>query len=92
MDSNADGDALKLTAAIVEGRVQITATWYDSLDRAEDRVRFGTYGANDFDRDGMTVPARSDSALRSTTTQKVRKRYGAKGTKVRSPRNFHHHG
>ncbi|MBL4844291.1 MAG: hypothetical protein JKY65_02085, partial [Planctomycetes bacterium] len=68
LDTDADADALKLTAANVEGRAQITAMWYDTLDRVVDTVRFGTYGGSDFDRDGMTVPARSDTALRSTNS------------------------
>ena len=42
--------------------------WYDEQLRLTDRVQFGTYGALDFDRDGMTVPVRSDTALRTTTT------------------------
>ena len=29
-------------------------------------MEFGTYGGSDFDRDGMSVPARSDTALRVT--------------------------
>jgi len=84
LDSNADGDALKLTASDVRGRAQISAIWYDNLDRAQDRVRFGTYAGNDFDRKGMPVPARSDSALRRTTT------YGMDGAveEVADPKNF----
>jgi len=66
LDTNADGDALKYTAANVKGRIQITGTWYDSLDRQVDQVAFGTYGGSDFDRDGMSAPARSDTALRTT--------------------------
>jgi RHS repeat-associated protein len=67
LDTNADGDDLKLTAADLEGRAQITAMWYDTLGRVTDTVAFGTYGGSDFDRDGMSVPARSDTALRTTT-------------------------
>ena len=68
LDGNGDTDALKYTAANIEGRIQITGMWYDEQLRLTDRVQFGTYGALDFDRDGLTVPARSDTALRTTTT------------------------
>ncbi|RNC81662.1 MAG: hypothetical protein ED559_07700 [Phycisphaera sp.] len=66
LDSGADSDRLKLTAANVEGRAQITAMWYDDLGRLTDTVRYGTYNGADFDRDGLSVPARSDTALRTT--------------------------
>jgi hypothetical protein len=49
LDSNGDLDALKYTAANVEGRVQITGMWYDAQKRATDRVEFGTYGGSDCD-------------------------------------------
>lgn len=84
LDTNADADDLLLTASNLEGRAQITATWYDSLDRVEDTVRFGTYGGSNFDRDGMSVPARSDTALRFTNS------YGTDGgvEEVTDPRDF----
>ncbi|MCA9281060.1 MAG: hypothetical protein H6812_10565 [Phycisphaeraceae bacterium] len=66
LDTNADNDALMYTAANLEGRIQITAMWYDELDRVEDTVAYGTYGGSDFDRDGLSVPARSDTALKTT--------------------------
>ena len=66
LDTNADGDDLLYTAANVAGRIQITAMWYDSQDRLEDVVQYGTYGGSTFDRDGLSVPARSDTALRTT--------------------------
>jgi RHS repeat-associated protein len=66
LDTNADADSLMFTAANIEGRIQITGLWYDALDRQEDSVEFGTYGGSNFDRDGMSVPARSDTALRTT--------------------------
>ncbi|HRQ74020.1 MAG TPA: hypothetical protein PLU35_13420, partial [Phycisphaerales bacterium] len=68
LDTNADGDPLTITAANLEGRVQITAFWYDALDRLTDTVAFGTYGGSDFEREGMSVPARSATALRTTVT------------------------
>ena len=63
LDTNADGDDLLYTASNVEGRIQITAMWYDRLDRVTDTVRYGDYGGSNFDRDGLSVPARSDTAL-----------------------------
>ena len=68
LDTNADADAELYTAANLEGRIQITAMWYDSLDRLVDTVRYGTYGGSNFDRDGLSVPTRSDTALRTTNT------------------------
>ena len=65
-----DSDVSLIDASEVNGRVSITAHWYDSLDRRTDTVRFGTYGGADFDRDAggfASPPARSDTALRSTT-------------------------
>ncbi|MFQ5380717.1 MAG: hypothetical protein ACE5EF_03705, partial [Dehalococcoidia bacterium] len=84
LDTNADSDPLKYTASNLEGRIQITAMWYDSLDRLEDTVRFGTYGGSDFDRDGMSVPSRSATALRTTNS------YGTDGTlrEVTDPRGM----
>jgi YD repeat-containing protein len=72
LDTNADADDLKFTAANIKGRIQISATWYDEeTGRAEDTVAFGTYGGSDFDRDDVgfdSPPARSDTALRTTYT------------------------
>ncbi|RNC81833.1 MAG: hypothetical protein ED559_08630 [Phycisphaera sp.] len=67
LDSNADTDDLLVTAANVSGRVSITAFWYDDWRRRVDTVSYGTYGGSNFDRDGLSVPARSDTALRTTT-------------------------
>jgi YD repeat-containing protein len=66
LDTNADGDNVLLTASNVKGRIQITASWYDSLGRLQDQVEYGTNGGSNFDRDGLSVPARSDTALRTT--------------------------
>ena len=66
LDTNADADALKYSAADVEGRIQITAHWYDRFGRRTDTVQYGTYGDATFDRDGLGVPACSDTALRTT--------------------------
>ncbi|NNF64227.1 MAG: RHS repeat-associated core domain-containing protein, partial [Acidimicrobiia bacterium] len=63
LDTNADADDLKYTATNIEGRIRITASWYDRFGRVTDQVRYGTYGGSDFDRDGLSVPARSDTAL-----------------------------
>lgn len=66
LDTNGDALPLKFTAANVLGRIQITANWYDALDRLEDRVEYGTYAAADFNRSGLSVPSRSDTALRTS--------------------------
>ncbi|MEW6743202.1 MAG: RHS repeat-associated core domain-containing protein [Planctomycetota bacterium] len=81
LDTNADSDSLKYTAANLEGRIQITAIW-NGLQGVADRVEYGTYGGSDFDRDGLSVPARSDTALRTTFT------YNTDGTvhKVEDPK------
>ena len=68
LDTNGDTDALKLTASDVKGRVQITAKWYDSFERLIDQVEYGTYGGSTFDRNSLSTPARSDTALRTTWT------------------------
>ena len=66
MDTNADGDALMYTAANLEGRIQIVASWHDRFDRVIDTVNYGTNGGSNLDRDGLSTPARSDTALRTT--------------------------
>ncbi len=66
LDTDADGDRLLFTASNIKGRIQITASWYDSLGRIQDQVRYGTNGGANLDRDGLSVPARSDTALRTT--------------------------
>ena len=67
LDSGADNDALLVTAAnLNNARPQIMAYWYDRFGRQEDVVAYGTYGGSNFDRDGLNVPARSDTALRTS--------------------------
>ena len=67
LDSGADNDALLVTAAnLNNARPQIMAYWYDRFGRQEDVVAYGTYGGSNFDRDGLSVPARSDTALRTS--------------------------
>jgi len=60
-----DGLPLKFTAADVKGRIQISAVWYDSLDRPVTTASYGTNSATDnvatFDRDGLTEPTASDT-------------------------------
>jgi len=63
LDTNADTDDLLYTAANLEGRIQISASWYDRFGRVTDQVAYGTYGGSNFDRDGLSVPTRSDTAL-----------------------------
>ena len=67
LDTNADNDEYKVTENDLICRAQITGIWYDDNNRLTDTVRFGTYGGADFDRDNMSVPSRSDTALRTTT-------------------------
>jgi len=83
LDTNADNDALLFTAANLEGRIQISASWFDALGRVVDTVAFGTSGGSNFDRDGLSVPSRSATELRTTYT------YSADGTllEVADPRN-----
>src|SRR5262249_51801705 len=81
LDSNADGDRLKLTSGNIQtksiagstvpiARAQITAKWYDAWDRLSDVVQYGTNHATDnvatFDRNGLSAPSRSDTELRTT--------------------------
>jgi hypothetical protein len=68
LDTNADADALKYTSGNVKGRIQISSMWHDSLGRLVDRVEYGTYGGSTFDRNGLSAPARSDTALRTTNS------------------------
>ena len=63
LDSNADGDPLLYTSGNIAGRIQIQASWYDAFGRVTDTVSYGTYGGSNFDRDGLSVPSRSDTAL-----------------------------
>jgi RHS repeat-associated protein len=80
LDDNNDGDPpdpdpLEVSAADIHGRVQITASWYDRLDRLTDTVVFGMYDTNDdgdfdtFNRSDAqwnNPPARADDKLRTT--------------------------
>ena len=66
LDTNADADDLLVTAANLAGRPEITAFWYDRFGRQTDQVSYGTYGGSNFDRDGLSAPARSDTALRTS--------------------------
>ncbi|MBY0311077.1 MAG: hypothetical protein K2W85_03315 [Phycisphaerales bacterium] len=77
LDTNADGVDTTITAANVKGRVQISAMWYDNLNRLIDTVNLGT---NAIVGDGTTAtgtytrgttvtsgqPSRSDTALRTS--------------------------
>jgi len=83
LDTNADNDKLKYTAANLLGRIQITAHW-NGLQGVADAVLYGTNGGSDFNRSGLSVPARSDTALRTTFT------YNTDGTlqKFEDPRGL----
>jgi RHS repeat-associated protein len=68
LDSNGDTSDLKVTAANVTGRVQITAMWYDALNRLTDTAQYGTNNGSDLDRSGLSLPSRSDTILISSTS------------------------
>ena len=59
LDSGADGDLLAFTAANITGRIQISATWYDVLDRPVTSASYGTNGGATFDRDGLSAPSQA---------------------------------
>ncbi len=54
LDTNADTNAFKYTAANLKGRIQISSMWYDDWDRViEYAVQYGTNGGWNFDRDAL---------------------------------------
>ncbi|CAK9112214.1 Uncharacterized protein SCF082_LOCUS52037, partial [Durusdinium trenchii] len=63
LDSGADGDLLAFTAANITGRIQISATWYDVLDRPVTSAMYGTNGGSTFDRDGLSTPNQGSSTV-----------------------------
>ncbi len=67
-----DIDGVALEVSSYWGRPQITAMWYDDLDRVIDTVSYGNNGASAFYRKPagvwLTQPTRSQTALRTTTT------------------------
>ncbi|MCC6675503.1 MAG: RHS repeat protein [Phycisphaerales bacterium] len=75
LDTNADADAMVVTAANVKGRVQITSMWYDTLDRPETTAAYGTNAivgdastsTGTFTRTALSAPARSDTVLVTTS-------------------------
>jgi RHS repeat-associated protein len=77
-----DGLPLKFTAADVKGRIQISATWYDDLDRPKTTAFYGTNSATDnvatFDRSGLSEPTASDT--NPTTRIVTRTAYADDGT------------
>ncbi len=76
LDTNADGDAEMYTAANLEGRIQISAMWYDELGRPEYTAEYGTNGGSNFDRHGLGTPSRSDTVLVTTVS------YNTDGTRL----------
>lgn len=66
LDTNAS--ALTIVEADLEGRIQLTAYWYDRVEREIDRVEYGvpTYGSGSWTRPG-SAPSRSATELRTTT-------------------------
>ncbi|MCC6971625.1 MAG: hypothetical protein IT434_15545, partial [Phycisphaerales bacterium] len=45
-DSNADADSMKFTSGNITGRIQISASWYDELDRVTATCNYGTNGSS----------------------------------------------
>jgi YD repeat-containing protein len=68
LDTGADADALLVTAANLEGRAQITASWFDRFGRVTDIAQYGDNAGSNLDRDGLSVPSRSDTVLITSTT------------------------
>jgi YD repeat-containing protein len=102
LDTNTDGDDLKVTASDLEGRPQITLMW-NGLQGVANVVAYGTNGGSDLDRDGLSVPAGSTTRLRTDyayntdgTLQKVtdprgkvtKWEYDAAGRKTKEIRNY----
>jgi YD repeat-containing protein len=64
------------SSAAILARAQITATWYDVLDRPIHTAQYGTYGLNEsgdcahtsFARSGMGTPTRDNCTLVTSTT------------------------
>ncbi len=63
LDTNADTDALKYTASDIKGRIQISSTWYDDLDRPITTGRYGTNAGSLFNRSGLSAPGSSSSSV-----------------------------
>lgn len=63
LDANTDTSDFEVTAADVTGRVQITAMWYDALNRLTDTALYGNNGGSDLDRAGLSLPSRSNTIL-----------------------------
>ncbi len=76
LDQNDSGDTdrMKYTAADVKGRIQITASWYDALDRVTATASLGTNGSGNvstYDRAGVgavSAPSPSDTELVTSYT------------------------
>ncbi|MFO0081050.1 MAG: hypothetical protein ACK55O_00335, partial [Phycisphaerales bacterium] len=53
----------------INGRVQVSAMYYDALDRVSDSVNLGTNGGTTFTYNATSIPARSptEPSLRTTT-------------------------
>lgn len=65
LDTNADADIMKVTPANLLGLVKITSFWH-GIHGVTDIVQFGTNGDAVFNRAGLSIPARSATALRTT--------------------------
>ncbi|UYV13452.1 MAG: hypothetical protein NCW75_04005 [Phycisphaera sp.] len=63
LDSGADTDLLAFTSGNITGRIQISAMWYDVLDRPVTSAFYGTNGGATFDRDALAAPAQGVSTV-----------------------------
>jgi YD repeat-containing protein len=70
LDSNADGDPLKLTSGNIylHSRAQISSMWYDDWDRVTDIVNYGTNGGSTFNRSGLGCPSSTSTTLKTSYT------------------------
>lgn len=69
LDTNADGSDLKYTASDLEGRVQVSCSWFDRFGRVTDTAFYGAFTTTDLDRAAITTaPSRADTVLVTTTT------------------------
>ena len=68
LDTNADNDDQKVTAANLKGRAQITSYWHDRFGRVTELAIYGTNGGSDYDRSASsTAPASADNSPVRTT-------------------------
>ncbi|MCH8314975.1 MAG: RHS repeat protein, partial [Planctomycetes bacterium] len=80
LDDNGDTDDLKYTAADIHGQIQITAYWYDSINRSEAVALYGTNAGNDPFTRASTAPLRTDDAVEAGEILLTEYAFNADGT------------